>query len=309
MSRIYKALKKAELEQSSFSRVDIATSLPKPQVREEINPEKIPAAVAVPILTQPKVLTAEQPHDLGFDDLQRHCIHQWHPDPDINIFNPGLRVKGAEQFRTLRSRLYQLRGNQQFKVLLITSAMSGEGKTVVAGNLAHALVRQADRRVLIIDTDLRRSQLHLFLGAQAAPGLTDYLRGEADERAIIQYSREQNLCFIPGGNDIPNPSELLSNGRLKTLLDRVRPLFEWVIVDSTPHLPVADASIVADYCDALLLVVRAGTTPSALVQKTCQELQGRKIVGVVLNAVEEDALTYGYYYSSHGNDYVKTLSS
>jgi|ERR1700674_777228 protein-tyrosine kinase len=307
MSRIHEALKKAEQERVSSQQVDFAALPPQPQPAVEARDENSPAAIAASILVRSKVITTEQRQDLRFDDVQARCVRQWHPDANANVFNSALAATGAEQFRTLRSRLYQLRGSQQLKVLLITSAVSGEGKTFLASNLAHAIVRQPDRRVLIIDADLRRSQMHVPLGAQGAPGLTDYLRGEADEMAIIQYSPENNLCLIPGGNDVPNPSELLSNGRLKALLDRVSPLFEWVIIDSSPSLPVADASILADYCDALLLVVRARTTSSAAVLKACQELQGRKIVGVVLNAVEQGALTY--YNSPYRNDYVKGSSS
>ena len=93
-----------------------------------------------------------------------------------------------------------------------------------------------------------------------------------------------------------DPSELLSNGRLKKLLDRVTPVFDWVIIDSPPCLPVADATILANYCDGILLVVRAGSTASEVAQRACQELQGRNVIGVVLNAVEESHM-YGSYYS------------
>ena len=75
-----------------------------------------------------------------------------------------------------------------------------------------------------------------------SPGLTDYLRGEVDEMAIVQHGLDGNLCFIPGGNEVTNPSELLSNGRLKTLLDHLTPVFDWIILDSAPLLPVADSS-------------------------------------------------------------------
>jgi protein-tyrosine kinase len=129
--------------------------------------------------------------------------------------------------------------------------------------------------------------------------LTDYLRGTADELAIIQNGQEGNLCFIPGGSEVANPSELLSNDKLKILLDRVAPVFDWVILDSPPCLPVADASVLASLCDGLLLVVRAESTPAGTAQRACQELQGRNILGVVLNAVEK-APAYGssYYYDT-----------
>ena len=169
--------------------------------------------------------------------------------------------------------------------MLVTSSLPGEGKTFVTSNLAQAIVRQPDRRVLLIDADLRCPRLHVPLGAPTSPGLTDYLRGEADEAAVIQYGQEENLCLIAGGNLVKNPSELLSNGMLKKLLDRVSPVFDWVLLDSPPCLPVADPTILADHCDGVLLVVQAGKTAAEIAQKSCQELQGKNIVGVVLNAV------------------------
>jgi tyrosine-protein kinase Etk/Wzc len=118
--------------------------------------------------------------------------------------------------------------------LLVTSTVPGEGKTFVTSNLAQSIVRQPDRRVLIIDADLRCARLHTHLGAPSSPGLTDYLRGEVDEMAVIQQGQDGNLFLIAGGVEVTNPSELLLNGRLKKLIDRVAPVFDWVIVDSPP---------------------------------------------------------------------------
>jgi capsular exopolysaccharide synthesis family protein len=242
---------------------------------------------------------------LRFDDLRAKCTHpEWHLDANVNVFaNPGMAVRGAEQFRTLRSRLYQMRSNQTLRTLLVTSSIPAEGKTFVTNNLAQAIVRQPDRRALIIDADLRRSRLHVPLGAPSTPGLTDYLRGSADVFSIIQQGHEGNLCFIPGGNEVTNPSELLANGRLKFLLDRLVPIFDWIILDSPPCLLVADASLLADHCDGVLLVTRAGVTPAATAQRATQELRGRNLVGVVLNAMQESHSNHaGYYY---GYDYAE----
>ena len=173
----------------------------------------------------------------------------------------------------------------------------------MTNNLAQAIVRQPDRRALIIDADLRCARLHVSLGAPSAPGLTDYLRGEADEISIIQHGLEGNLCFIPGGNEVTNPSELLSNGQLKKLLDRLAPVFDWVLLDSPPCVPVADASILADMCDGVLLVVRAGSTPVEMAQRACQELNGRNLVGVVLNAADESSMYGSNYYHGYGQPY------
>jgi len=307
MSRIHEALKKAEQERTSSRATEV---IAPPQTDSTDAPERkasLPVAAAQPLVERAPG-DGQSVEYLRFDELRAHCVHaEWYPDPNLNVFsNPNLSSHGAEQFRTLRSRLYQLRSSQPLRTLLVASSVPGEGKTFVVANLAQAVVRQPDRRALIIDADLRCARVHTVLGAPSAPGLTDYLRGEADEMAIIQHGQEGNLCFIPGGNEVTNPSELLSNGRLKELLDRVAPVFDWVILDSPPCLPVADATILADLCDGVLLVVRAGSTPSSTVQRACQEMQGRNLVGVVLNAVQESHLYGSYYYQNYDYGYIRS---
>ena len=297
MSRIHEALKKAEQERASAPVGDLATIS---SVESHIPVGATTAGSgAAPRDYMPRTDAAISSDFLRFDDLRKRCAHPtWHLDPNVNVFiNSALTAHGAEQFRTLRSRLYQMRSTQPLKTLLVTSSVPAEGKTFVTNNLAQSIVRQPDRRVLIIDADLRCSRLHVPLGAPASPGLTDYLKGEADEASIIQNGFDGNLCFIPGGTESSHPSELLSNGRLKALIARMAPVFDWVILDSPPLLPVADSSFLADLVDGVLLVVRAGATPMATAQRSCQELQGRNVVGVVLNAVDP-AQAYGSYYSS-----------
>ncbi len=303
MSRIHEALKKAEQERAVNQSADGVA----PMQSTAVNVGTLPAnGNSVPdIFKQPPAPTTQSGALRRFEDLCQRCAHpHWHPDLNVNIFhNPALSVHAAEQFRTLRSRLYQLRGSQQLRTLLIASSMPAEGKTFVTNNLAQAIVRQPDRRCLIIDADLRCSRLHVPLGAPSSPGLTEYLMGEADEMAVIQHGAEGNLCFIPGGKEVSNPSELLLNGRLKTLLERVTPVFDWVLLDSPPLLPVADASLLADHVDGVILVVRAASTQTSTAERACQELQGRNLVGVVLNAVEK-AHAYGsYYYHGYGTAY------
>lgn len=295
MSRIHDALKKAEEERNETH----------PPAAGPTLPAVAPGTVVVEENRTPSMLTDNVPPPtssvrLGFDAIMANCARpEWHPQPYGNVFlDPEATAHGAEQFRTLRSRLYQLRGSQPTYTLLVTSAVPDEGKTFIVSNLAHAIVQQANRRALIIDADLRYPQLHLAMGAPLAPGLTEYLRGEADEKAIIQRGNGGNLCFIPGGTQVTNPSEVLSSGRLKVLLDRLAPVFDWVILDSPPCLPVEDSSMVAGLCNGVLLVLRAGSTPAEAAQKACQNLNGKNIVGVVLNAMEESQL-YGSYYYPH----------
>ena len=301
MSRIHEALKKAEQERAATQPVDNSPSLPGAATEVIARTHEV-SDDAPSIFKHSTAIAPALGAQRRFEDLCKQCARpHWHPDPKVNIFsNPGLSANAGEQFRTLRSRLYQLRGSQQLRTLLIASSLPAEGKTFVTNNLAQAIVRQPDRRCLIIDADLRCSRLHVPLGAPPSPGLTDYLVGDADEATVIQHGQEGNLCFIPGGKEVANPSELLLNGRLKTLLERVTPIFDWVILDSPPLLPVADASLLADHVDGVILVVRAASTPTIAAERACQELQRRNVLGVVLNAVDESQSYGSYQFAGYG---------
>lgn len=297
MSRIHEALKKAQEERETA----VLSPAPGPETTQSVAPpfrsEMGRAAessreVATAVLTAPTILTAET--------LQAQCPQrEWKPDPRATLSetNPGAR----EVFRTLRSRLYQMRDQMPLRTLLVASALPEEGKTFVASNLAQSIVRQSDRRVLLIDADLRRAQLSNFWGVPKTPGLVDYLTGEADEVAILQRGTQRSLFFVPAGKLVQNATELLSNGRFSRLLNDLGPLFDWIIVDSAPTIPVADARVVAGFCDGVLMVVRAGKTPFDIAQKACQSFHNKPVVGVILNKVDAPRSGSSYLGTYDGN--------
>lgn len=224
---------------------------------------------------------------------------RWNPDPNCMIFfSSEEHMPGMEEFRTLRSRLYQLREKQTLSKLLITSALPKEGKSFTACNLAQVLARQHGRRVLLIDGDLRNPQLHRLLGTDPGPGLFEYLRGDTDEVSILQRGQLENLFFIPAGNYNSNPAELLANGRLRTLLNRLESTFDWIIIDSAPAVPVADAALMAKDCDGVLMVVRSNSTPAEAARRARREFADRNMVGVVLNGISPELSPYMQYYSA-----------
>ncbi len=294
MSRIHDALKKAAEERalqplasSSQTFVDVTEEISRSaQARNELDT----------VLTNGNGKAGKQPF-VQFEQLLKRCAHpKWTLDPRMSVFGGTDSKKiGAEPFRTLRSRLSQIADTRVLKRIVITSSVPAEGKTFVAANLAQSIVRQPDRRVLLIDADLRASRLHLALGAPSTPGLTDYLRGEADEYAIIQSSPDEKLCFIPGGNEVSNPSELLLGDRMRHLLDVVTPMFDFVILDSPPATPVHDPSVLADLCDGVLFVVRAGVTNLEVAEKAVAEFREKNLLGVVLNGAERETAYRQYY--------------
>jgi len=297
MSRIHEALKKAARERSAQVAADIVPDLASVKAGVQL-PVLVTTQLSEPALRG--VAAREIPPNLRFQELAARSSHQkWQLDPRMNVFQKTSSGKiGAERFRTLRSRLYQIASTRRLQRVLITSSVSAEGKTFVAANLAQSIVGQPDRKVLLIDADLRGSRLHTSLGAPASPGLTDYLRGQADEYEVMQFGIEGNLCFIPGGTQVSNPSELLLSDRMKNLLDLVTPAFDWIIVDSPPALLVHDASSLADLCDGVLFVVRAGSTDFKMAAKGASEFGNKNMLGVVLNRVER-AESYGDYYYAY----------
>jgi protein-tyrosine kinase len=234
----------------------------------------------------------------GVDVMLSKCVSvKWTPDPSTMLFvNGNDGVRGAEEFRTLRSRLYQLREKMELRKILVTSALPKEGKSFTAANLAQVLARQHGKRVLLIDADLRGPRLHLMLGTLAGPGLSDYLQGKTDEFSIMQRAPLENLFFIPSGSGIEDPSELIANGKLKVLLQRVDMLFDWIVIDSPPAVAVSDASVLAQACDGVLMVVRSSSTPADAAQKARQEFPEQTLLGVVLNGKHQGAAPYERYY-------------
>jgi protein-tyrosine kinase len=302
MSRIHEALKKAE-EERAANQPDRRLEQPAEQLGS-YRAIKIAAEseIVLPPARLPDSNTGADSSLLQFDELRAKCVKSvWSPDPKVQLFwNSDPFAPGPEQFRTLRSRLYRIRESQPLNTLLITSAMPAEGKTLIAANLAQALVRQRGCKVLLIDADLRAPRLRELLGVPTGPGLADYLQGGAAELDATQRSQEDELYFIQAGEHITHPAELISNGRLKQLLARVAGLFDWVILDSPPILPVSDAAVVAPMCDGVLMVVRAGVTPAEASQKACQELGDAHVVGVVLNNVEKSTTSSSYYQYGYG---------
>jgi capsular exopolysaccharide synthesis family protein len=221
---------------------------------------------------------------------------------------PALEQRGAavEQFRSLRSRMQEFRDLNTLKSILVSSGLPQEGKSFVAANLAISFARHKAARVLLIDGDMRRASLHKLLGAPPGPGLTEYLAGKASLSQIMQRPMPgdsghplpaglASLIFIPGGIASDKAADLSGNRRFVRLMDEVAPHFDWIVVDSSPVNLVSDGVNLARSCDGVLLIARGGTTKYQVAQRALAELKASKVLGLVLNAVEDTPLTGGYY--------------
>lgn len=301
MSRIHEALKKAEQERAATQGSALPTSYATTPVAEPpVFEEKPGDTVTSAPIPHPGMVTFASPFSIE-TMLARCTQREWKPEAGTMLFmNGDDSARGTEEFRTLRSRLYHLREKMTLKKILVTSALPREGKSFTSSNLAQVVVRQHGRRALLIDADLRAPRLHHMLGTTSDPGLSDYLTGKSDEFSIMQRGPLENLFFIPSGTGAADPAELVGNGRLKLLLQRVDPLFDWIIIDSPPAIPVSDASVLAKACDGVLMVVRSNSTPFDLARRARQEFPDEMLIGAVLNGTSEDALPYArYYYDSY----------
>jgi protein-tyrosine kinase len=303
MSRIHDALKRAEQERAASTGTHVEAAFDQPRVQTEVQTASMPSPQAFGTAAMPSMGSGISGLNSGlnYEALLSRCPQtEWNPDPRTMLFfqEDGNRV-GAEEFRTLRSRLYQIREKMALKRLLVTSALPKEGKSFVAANLAQVMVRQHGRRALLIDADLRSPGMHRHLGASQSPGLAEYLLGECDEFAALQRGPMENLFFMAAGRSVPSAAELLSNGRLKLFLQRVEPLFDWIVIDTSPVIPVSDATLVAGVCDGVLMVVRSAVTPADLARRAREEFPDKLLLGVVLNGTSTGDLERSRYYYGH----------
>jgi len=198
----------------------------------------------------------------------------------------------GEAYRAIRTSLLLSCAEKPPKIVLFTSAMAGEGKTVTVINTAIAFASMFDR-VLLIDGDLRRSRCHEILSGEARPGLTEVLSGLSELEDAIQPTAVKGLFLLSGGLNAPNPSELLGSNKMRYVLTAVGSSYDHVLIDSAPVLPVSDSVIISTLVDGVVVVV-GSQTAKQLVRDTCSRLLyvGAKMLGVVLNNVIPEQQNY-----------------
>lgn len=214
------------------------------------------------------------------------------------VIAEGKRSFIAEQFRQLRTSLGYLGINNRKKKLMITSSISGEGKSFITANLGVSLAL-IGKKVVIIELDLRKPKLSEAFNVSRAKGISNYFIGEMEAEEIIKSTENNNLFIIPSGPIPPNPSELIVNGRMQDLLVYLESHFDYIIVDTAPVNPVTDAYIISPMCDATLFVIRHGYTPRIYLQKLDDQNKIRELknMAIIFNGVKNRGYgNYGYGY-------------
>jgi capsular exopolysaccharide synthesis family protein len=203
----------------------------------------------------------------------------------------------AEQYRTLRTRIVMLEEGRARRVLLMTSPAKGDGKSITAANLALTMAQEFNRKVVLVDADLRQPTVHALLGIPQEPGVVDVLGERAAlEDALVQLP-DVRLAVVPAGLPPEQPAELLGSAGMRRLLEALRSRFDRVIVDVPPVIPLADVGVVAPQCDGVLLVVRAGATSKPLIERALGTFDAERVLGIVLNESGGAEPDYGYEYN------------
>jgi tyrosine-protein kinase Etk/Wzc len=225
--------------------------------------------------------------------------------PTPFVIEEGKRTYIAEQFRQLRTSLAYLGINNRKKKILITSTISGEGKSFIASNLAITLAL-TNKKVALLELDLRKPKLSHLFDVSREIGLTNYFIGDKDADHIIKSTEiNKNLFILPSGAIPPNPSELILNGRLEELLNYLDPIFDYIIVDAAPVGPVTDAYLISPLCDATLYIVRHGVSPKSYIRKLDKNtrMHALKNMAIIFNGVKNRGMGLGSYGYGYGYGY------
>jgi capsular exopolysaccharide synthesis family protein len=238
-------------------------------------------------------VTEWYPRDIPVEQVSLKSLH-----PRLILLTDPEAAE-CEQYRTLRTELFHAAAKRRLQIITVTSAIAGEGKTSTVLNLALAIAQSKEKRVLVIDGDLRRPTIASFLGLRAKVGLVEILNGESDTFSSLFCLAEHDLYVLSVGRESKNPTELLSSERLDLMFTQLREYFDFILVDSPPVMPFADSRLLANHADGVVLVVRSGMAPYETVEKAISSLPQGRVLGVVLNGAEhiKEAGYYDYYYN------------
>ncbi|MEI6206630.1 MAG: XrtA-associated tyrosine autokinase [Desulfuromonadales bacterium] len=303
MSRIEKALEKAAQIRNGVS---LAEGTEKPQ-----SMNKIEKAIEKAAQIRDSATIAEIAEDLQTKEVEAPVVVRQYASRTITI-NSDERLLAAisdphsvisEQYRKLKSSLVRLTNEDRFRnLLMVTSALPGEGKSLTASNLAISMAHEYDLTVLLIDADLRQPSIHGYLGFEQTIGLSDCLLDGIDIGDAIIKTDISKLSVLTAGRPVKKPLELFASKRMQELMMEIKHRYEdrYVIIDTPPLLPFAETRSLAHIVDGILLVIHEGVTPQASVLEARDVLKGCPVLGVVLNDStmgNRDMSHYSKYYT------------
>lgn len=219
----------------------------------------------------------------------------------ISYNNPKSHI--AEAYRLIRTNIEFSNIDKDIKTILVTSSQQNEGKSTSISNLATTFASLENKKVLIIDCDLRNPSVHKMFGVSNLIGLTDVLTGQKDIDKCIEKTKVKNLDILKAGKIPPNPSEMLLSKKMRNFMEVIKEYYDYIFIDSPPVGIVADASILAQYSDGTILLVAANEADIEAVKVAKERLEGvnANILGAILNKFEANENSYGYYNYYYGS--------
>lgn len=211
----------------------------------------------------------------------------------------------AEQYRVAATRLGLVAGKQKSTVVCMASAIMGEGKTSTCLNMAYVLSRDLNRKTVLVDCDLKRPMVRTYAGMESTAGLTEVLLGHKTLEESLQYHEQLGIWILPAGIEASGTAALAHVDRLSELIEGLRERFEYIVLDSPPLLPVAEAMLIVRMADVVVHIIRARSTPRDVVANAIKMIGQERAIAVVLNGVEAKDAPYSYYtysnrvYESH----------
>jgi capsular exopolysaccharide synthesis family protein len=307
MSKIFEALQKSSGEISDIT-LPLMTPGAEPDTMDREAPEHdmvqetAPAAAEIAAMTDIPACAEMEAHPVGDAMPVRFGIVSLRLAAESPVLPFDVdHARAGEQYRMARTKIMQ--DPRQPRLIAISSAGSGDGKTITSINLAGAMALKSEARVLLVDGDMRRSQIAVLLGIPPAPGLADVLGGAcALEDAIVQVEQFPNLFVLPGGKPIANPTELLDSRRWASLCAAVRRQFKYVVFDVPPMATVADYDLIQAHCDGVVMVVRPDHTNRELCLRALDTIPKDRLLGVLMNCVRDWFLwktADRYYYAAN----------
>jgi len=232
--------------------------------------------------------------------VHKDIINQNNYDPKLVVLTAPESFE-AENFKLLRAQIMFAKDRKRPRTILITSAAPGDGKTFIAANLAVSIASGIDEHVLLVDCDLRRSNLHAMFGLSRSKGLHEYLIGKKKLPELLIKTKINKLSLLTAGYPPYNPSELLASGAMKAFLEEIRDRYDdrIIVLDTAPSQVLAEANILSNFVDGIVFVIRSGKTPRAMIRKAIDGLGKEKILGIVFNGDSRERKTYGKYYGNY----------
>jgi len=298
MSRVFDALQRSGVEQSGVQYPDVISVIT--EVLEAPCEPQSPSLQPEPLETEKSRVEHPAielvPQDLASRDLSELPALNISVAPSSSlVFFKEPDSLAAEKFRFLGVRLRQIQQSRPLKKVLVTSTIPEEGKSFVSANLAGVLARRK-QKVLLIEGDLRRPSLGAQFGLGRLAGLGEWLQGDHRKLSNIYRLEGPDFWFMPAGDPPANPLELMQSGSLSQLMAHLCTIFDWIIVDSPPLLPLADTTVWSRITDGTLLVARPGKTEKSALQSGLEHIKKSELLGVVLNGCT----------NSHGKSYYRS---